>query len=94
MGEHLASRELEVISVYSGTMARQIHTAEIVCEAIRRKGIRIPDTIPDEKWNEISLAAMYRAMAPRMRAEDPDFDRDLNEMQVLIRDDTPRHRSP
>jgi broad specificity phosphatase PhoE len=87
LGEHLASRELEVSAVYSGTMTRQFHTAEIVCGEIRRNGVQVPDAIPDEKWNEISLASMYRAMAPRMSSDDPDFDRDLNEMQVLIRED-------
>src|SRR5215469_12637049 len=87
LGEHLASQHLRVSAVYSGTMARQVDTARIVCDAIDRRRIAVPPTIADEKWNEISLAAMYRAMAPRMRVEDTDFDRDLNEMQLLIRRD-------
>ena len=87
LGAHLATRELEVSAVYSGTMARQAHTAEIVCGEIRKSGVHVPQPTPDEKWNEISLAAMYRAMAPRMRAEDTEFDRDLNEMQLMIRED-------
>ena len=77
LGKHLACRLPEVTAVYSGTMRRQLHTAEIVCGVMSASGVRIPVTIPDEKWNEISLAAMYRAMAPRMRAVDPGFDRDL-----------------
>jgi broad specificity phosphatase PhoE len=87
LGEHLASRRLEVTAVYSGTMARQVNTTEIVCGIMRSRGVPVPDAVTDQKWNEISLAAMYRAMAPRMRSEDPDFDRDLNEMQILIRQD-------
>src|SRR5262249_24933576 len=86
LGEHLASTQLEVSAVYSGTMARQVDTARIVCGAIERAGLSLPCTIADEKWNEISLASMYRGMAPRMRAEDADFDRDLSEMQILIRE--------
>jgi len=54
---------------------------------MRKAVINVPDPISDEKWNEISLAAMYRAMAPRMRSEDSDFDRDLEEMQEMIRQD-------
>jgi broad specificity phosphatase PhoE len=87
LGEHLACGLPEVTAVYSGTMRRQLHTAEIVCGVMSASGVRIPVTIPDEKWNEISLAAMYRAMAPRMRAVDPGFDRDLDEMQALIQQD-------
>lgn len=87
LGEHLASKELQISAVYSGTMARQVDTARIVCDAIERQGIALPRAVADEKWNEINLAAMYREMAPRMRAEDADFDRDLNEMQVLIREE-------
>src|SRR5262245_15727777 len=87
LGEHLASQHLRVSAVYSGTMARQVDTARIVCGAIERQSTALPAVIADEKWNEISLAAMYREMAPRMRVEDADFDRDLTEMQVLIRKD-------
>src|SRR5215471_16221164 len=87
LGEHLASRPMQVATVYSGTMARQVDTAGIVCEALARGGTAVPSVIADEKWNEISLAAMYRAMAPRMRIDSPDFNRDLEEMQVLIRED-------
>jgi broad specificity phosphatase PhoE len=87
LGQHLASSQLQVNAVYSGTMARQVHTSEIVCGIMRASGVPVPDAVPDEKWNEISLAAMYRAMAQRMSSEDSHFDRDLNEMQVLIRED-------
>ena len=87
LGEYLASKNPRITAVYSGTMTRQTLTAEIVCEALKRNGSVIPETIADEKWNEISLASMYRAMAPRMRAEDTAFDRDLVEMQLLIQED-------
>ena len=87
LGEHLASLSMDVTAAYSGTMARQVDTAGIVCEALTRGGTAVPSVIADEKWNEISLAAMYRAMAPRMRIDNPDFNRDLEEMQVLIRED-------
>src|SRR5215467_9734534 len=87
LGKHLASISLDVTAAYSGTMARQVDTAGIVCEALARGGTAVPSVVADEKWNEISLAAMYRAMAPRMRIDNPDFDRDLEEMQVLISKD-------
>src|SRR5206468_10026057 len=41
----------------------------------------------DELWNEFSLNSVYRAIAQRMIAESPEFERDYREMQDAIRRD-------
>jgi broad specificity phosphatase PhoE len=85
LGQHLAARELEFSEIYCGGMNRQRLTAEIACQSIRDAGCGHPDVVTDQRWNEFSLASVYRALAPRMCEENPVFARDLEEMQEAIR---------
>ena len=87
LGEHLASQGIELSAVYSGTLKRQRHTAELACEAIARKGLPVPDISADERWNEFSLLSVYRAIMQRMMEDDEQFARDVREMQEAIRRD-------
>jgi broad specificity phosphatase PhoE len=87
LGEHLSRQDLELAAVYTGGMQRQRHTAEIACEVMIARGIRVPEITTDERWNEFSLISVYRAIAHRMIEESPDFERDYREMQEAIRRD-------
>jgi broad specificity phosphatase PhoE len=84
LGEHLAGEGIELGAVYSGGMRRQRETAEIACEAIARAGLKAPDLVTDDRWNEFSLISVYRAIAKRMAKDDPAFARDIREMQQAI----------
>ncbi len=87
LGEHFTEQGIELSAVYAGGMQRQRHTAEIVCEVMASRGVAVPDVTTDELWNEFSLISVYRAIAQRMIAESPEFERDYREMQDAIRRD-------
>jgi broad specificity phosphatase PhoE len=87
LGQYFASQGASFRAVYSGTMRRQRHTAEIVLEALRRTGARTPDIASDERWNEFSLAVVYRAVERRLIEESEEFARDFQEMQEALRVD-------
>ena len=84
LGEHFVAQGVDLATVYSGGMRRQRETAEIACGVLARAGLRAPDVITDERWNEFSLISVYRAIAKRMMKDDADFARDIREMQDAI----------
>jgi len=87
LGKHLAAQGVELGAVYSGSMRRQLETAEIACEALTLGRPTAPDVKADERWDEFSLISVYRSIAKRMMAEDENFTRDIREMQQAIKRD-------
>lgn len=87
LGEYFATREIRFTALYCGTMVRQRLTAEIVCEKLREQGLISCDLNSDERWNEFSLASVYRYFAPRLCEDDADFARDFREMQEILLQD-------
>ncbi len=87
LGEHLASQGLKLSAAYAGAMNRQRLTAEIVCAGLMCDGNSVPETVADERWNEFSLAEVYKAIAGRMKEESEVFSRDFEEMQEVLRQD-------
>ena len=85
LGDNLAAQGIELEAIYSGSMRRQRHTAELVCESLTRAQHEVPDIIADEQWNEFSLLSVYRAIARRLMEESADFARDVEEMQRAVR---------
>jgi broad specificity phosphatase PhoE len=85
LGEHLAERNVKFSAVYTGGMNRQRLTAQIVCSGLSRLGNSLPEVITDERWNEISLAEIYRGIVRRMIDESPEFACDFEEMQEALR---------
>lgn len=84
LGKHFVAQGVDLATVYSGGMRRQRETAEIACGVLARAGLRAPDVITDERWNEFSLISVYRAIAKRMMKDDAEFARDIREMQDAI----------
>ena len=87
LGDHLASQGLKLSAVFAGGMNRQRLTAEIVCGELVGNGNSVPEIISDERWNEFSLAEVYRAIAGRMKEASEVFARDFDEMQEILRND-------
>lgn len=87
LGRHLAESHIRLTAVFSGTMVRQQGTADLVCEELKRRGLFEGEVKPDERWNEFILASVYRFYGPRMAEEEPEFARDLREMQEVIKCD-------
>jgi broad specificity phosphatase PhoE len=85
LGRHLAASEPPFSAMFAGGMNRQQLTAEIACEAMAEAGAKPPPIVTDARWNEFSLASVYRGLAPLMVQEYPEFARDLEEMKEALR---------
>ncbi len=84
LGEYLAGQGVRLSTIYTGGMRRQQHTAEIVSRALGESSADVPDIITDERWNEFSLADVYRGIVLRMREDDEEFARDFEEMKSAL----------
>jgi broad specificity phosphatase PhoE len=87
LGEHFVAQDIELSAIYTGTMRRQRHTAELVMGAIERAGRPVPELLSDERWNEFSLISIYRAIVGRLTEESEEFARDYQEMLEALRRD-------
>ncbi|HEV8486253.1 MAG TPA: histidine phosphatase family protein [Blastocatellia bacterium] len=87
LGEHLASQGLKLSAAYAGAMNRQRLTAEIVCGELVCADNSVPDIVSDDRWNEFSLAEVYKAIVGRMKDDCEMFAGDFEEMQEVLRRD-------
>ncbi len=86
LGEFFASQGIEFSAVYSGALQRQRATA--------REAIAGVEAIVDAGWDEFDLAQVYTEYAPHLAAEDADFRREYDEMQVAIESSSGAHDAP
>jgi broad specificity phosphatase PhoE len=94
LGEYLAAQKVQFSTVYSGALTRQRETAREVLGAFVPAGIRTPEIQVDRRWNEFDLDAVYRAIAPRLREDDPEFRAEHEKLrQLLAQEDSPAHRT-
>jgi broad specificity phosphatase PhoE len=85
LGDYFAAQRIEFAAVYSGALHRQIETAAQVHHAYSRIGFPIPDAVVDSCWNEFDLDEVYERLAPLVSADDPEFQRDYDEMREAVR---------
>jgi broad specificity phosphatase PhoE len=86
LGEHFADQRIEFDAMYSGTLARQRATAlATIPEA---------EAMADPGWNEFDLAQVYSEYAPQMAADDADFRREYEEMQLAMTASRGAHDAP
>ena len=94
LGEYLASQNVQFSAVYSGALSRQLETAREVLRAFERVERPIPEIQVDPTWNEFDLDMVYRAVAPRLSAEDPEFQSEHEKLLRMLQDEnSPVHRS-
>lgn len=84
LGAYLAEQEIAWRALYAGSLRRQQETARIVSECLNATRQRAQELVVDERWNEFSLADVYRGLTPRLLAESPTFARDYEEMQAAL----------
>jgi broad specificity phosphatase PhoE len=87
LGRYLAGEEVQLTAIYTGGLRRQQQTAAIVGECFKGAGRHAPEIQIDERWNEFSLAAVYRGISGRLTAEREEFARDYEEMKAALRVD-------
>lgn len=86
LGEHFRAQNIEFEAVYSGSLKRQRATAE--------ETLPNAQVIVDAGWNEFDLAQVYTEYAPHLSAEDADFRREYNEMQIAVEESRGAHDHP
>jgi len=65
-----------------------------VAGAFRRAGLAVPEIQIDRNWNEFDLDMVYQAIAPRLSAEDPEFQAEHEKLLRQLHDDnSPVHRA-
>lgn len=84
LGAWLAREGVRFDSVWSGALARQTETAELVLGALAEAGSPQPEPVLDARWNEFDLDAVYAAIAPQMAAADPAFRRHYESLQQAL----------
>ena len=85
LGEYFVSEEIHFTSAYSGALIRQQETACAVSAAYREEGAFFPEIAREPGWNEFDLTHVYRALAPLLCAEDPEFARQYQELVAQAR---------
>lgn len=82
LGAYLAGQQIRFAAAYSGSLRRQIETAE----EVRRACDAMPEITVDPRWNEFDLEGVYRGIAPQLAAEDQEFRRQLAAVRSEDRD--------
>ena len=72
-------------AAWRGVMRRQEQTGAEVKAAYDDAGVPFPEIELDNRWNEFDLDHIYRSLAPKMCAEDPEFKRAYDEMVAQAR---------
>lgn len=85
LGEYFVSGKIQFDAAYRGELKRQQLTAEEVRLAYSEAGECFPEVVPHSGWNEFDLDHIYRALAPLLCDEDPEFDREYREMMAQAR---------
>ena len=85
LGEYLVSEKIQFAAAYRGELKRQQLTAEEVRLAYTEAGECFPEVVPHSGWNEFDLDHIYRALAPRLCDQDPEFEKEYREMVVQAR---------
>jgi len=94
LGEYLAAQKIRFSAVYSGALARQQETAREVAGALESAGLIVPEIQTDPNWNEFDLDMVYRTIAPRLSAEDLEFQAEHQTLLHQVVDEhSPVHRT-
>lgn len=85
LGEYFLAEGVHFRAAYSGALVRQQETASVVRCAYLEAGESFPEIVPDPGWNEFDLDHVYRALAPLLSKEDPEFERQYQELVAQTR---------
>jgi broad specificity phosphatase PhoE len=94
LGEYFVSEKIQFAAAYRGELKRQQLTAEEVRLAYAEARDFFPEVIPHSGWNEFDLDHIYRALAPRLCDEDPEFQKEYREMVAQARVAAEDHGAP
>jgi broad specificity phosphatase PhoE len=85
LGEYFVSEKIHFRAAYSGALIRQQETACEVSAVYSEAGVSFPEIMREPGWNEFDLTHVYRALAPQLGAEDPEFEQQYQELLAQAR---------
>jgi broad specificity phosphatase PhoE len=85
LGEYFVNQGLNFTSAFTGPNARQQQTAEEVSNAYKQANLNFPEITIDEGWKEFDLDHIYHELAPRLSADDPQFQKDFEALRDEVR---------
>lgn len=85
LGQYLVGDGIQFEAAYSGALVRQQETAGEVRSVYQQAGVPFPEITREPGWSEFDLADVYRALAPQLSAEDPEFARAYQELDAQAR---------
>ena len=85
LGEYFVSEKIHFRTAYSGALVRQQETACEVSAVYGEAGVSFPEIVREPGWNEFDLTHVYKALAPQLCAEDPEFERQYQELLAQAR---------
>ncbi len=85
LGEYFVTEKIQFAAVYAGALVRQQETAAEVQAAYSEAGFCFPEIVPEPGWNEFDLSHVYDTLAPYLCAEDPEFERQYQELVAQAR---------
>jgi broad specificity phosphatase PhoE len=80
LGGYFVSEGIHFAAAYSGALVRQQETACEVSAVYGEAGVSFPEIVRESGWDEFDLTHVYRALAPHLCAEDPEFERQYREL--------------
>jgi len=80
LGEHLVGTGIVPDAIYSGTMTRQMQTAQVVIDAYVAEGAALPEVSVVPGLNEFDSDAIVSSVLPDMMDDDPLLADDLEKM--------------
>ena len=85
LGEYFVAQGLVFSAAITGANFRQQQTATDVRNAYWNAGLNFPELKIDSEWNEFDLDGIFRELAPPLCKDDPQFQRDFNDLREQIR---------
>lgn len=74
LGMHMAQTGVQLDAIISGSLRRQLQTAQGVVDVYLEQGLAIPEIRVDEQWNELQAELQIRTFLPVLTKARPELD--------------------
>ena len=73
LGQYLVKTGVSFDFIYSGTLKRQVQTAEAVCAVYKSSGLVSPEIQQDCRWNELETEEQVNLLSPMLIERHPEL---------------------
>jgi broad specificity phosphatase PhoE len=89
LGEAWAARNFKIDYVYSGTQKRHGQTAETVGASYETNGLKFPEIMKDERFNEIDSLDVLEKLLTVLLKKDPEFYALVDRTRIALKENSP-----